>query len=98
MKNKSLITILCFVIAGLLVLKFFNFSLGSLITSVLPFILIICGFVGLVNGKKMVGSILIVIGALWSLTFLGKWLLLILAGVLVFIGITQYKNRNRSYY
>ena len=98
MKNKSLITIICFVIAGLLLLKFFNFSLGAIVANLLPFIVLICGFVGLLNGKKLIGSILIVIGVLWILSFMGKWLLLILAGVLIYVGITSFRSKKRHYY
>jgi len=98
MKNKTMITVICFLVAGLLLLKFFNFSLGSIVASLLPFIVLGCGIVGLLNGKKLIGSVLIIVGGFWGLSFLGKWLLLLIAAALIYIGVTTLKNNKKTYY
>lgn len=98
MKNNKMITIVCFAIAAVLILNVFNFSLGAIVTSLLPFIVLVCGIVGLYNGKKVIGSILVVVGGIWCLGFLGKWILLLVAAALIYIGVTTMKSKKRRFY
>lgn len=99
MNNKTLIAFSCFIIGGLLVLKFFNIHLSGILSFFLPVILIICGVIGLKNGKKIIGSILLVIGTITLLGKLGGILMLLIAILLIAIGVGVMKgNNNRRYY
>jgi len=98
MNSKSLLGIICIVIGGILALKFFNILLGPIIAFLLPFILIACGFIGLKNGKKIIGSLFLIIGFVMLLGELGSILTLVLAIVLIVGGISVIKGKFGSRY
>lgn len=98
MNGKSLIGIICIAIGGILALKFFNILLGPIIAFLLPFILIACGYVGLKNGKKVIGSLFLIIGFVMLLGELGSIFTLILAIVLIVGGISVIKGKFGSRY
>ena len=98
MNGKSLIGVICIVIGAILALKFFNILLGPIISFLLPFILIACGYVGLKNGKKIIGSLFLIIGFVMLLGELGHIFTLILAIVLIVGGISAIKGKFGSRY
>ncbi|HIW32279.1 MAG TPA: hypothetical protein IAA29_05780 [Candidatus Paenibacillus intestinavium] len=98
MNGKSLLGIICIVIGGILALKFFNILLGPIIGFLLPFILIACGFYALKNGKKIIGSLFLIIGFVLLFGNLGSIITLILAIVLIVGGISFIKGKFGSRY
>lgn len=96
MNGKTLIGLICIAIGGLLALKFFNIHLGAIFAFFLPIVLIVCGFIGLRNGQKVIGSIFLVIGFVMLLGKLGGLFTLIFSIALVGAGI--YMISNKSFY
>lgn len=98
MNNKSLVGIIFIAIGVLLALKFLNIMIGPIIAFLLPFILIVCGVIGLRNGRKVIGSIFLIIGLVMLLGNLGQVLTIVLAIVLIGIGIAFLNGKSNRYY
>jgi len=98
MNSKSLIGISAVLIGGFLLLKFFNIHLGWIFSLLLPFVFIGCGVLGLSNGKKFIGSILLIIGIVSLIGRLGGFMLLIVAVLLIIVGYNIAKGKSGKYY
>ncbi|MCQ6559220.1 LiaF transmembrane domain-containing protein [Paenibacillus mendelii] len=95
MNGKSALGAILVVLGGLMVLKFLGISLGWIIGLLMPFILIGLGVVGLKNNSKLIGGILIVIGAFMLLPKVaGLVTLLVAIGVIVW-GVSMFKREKR---
>jgi len=98
MNGKSLIGVICILIGGLLALKFLSINLGAIFTFLLPVILIACGFIGIKNGQKVIGSIFLVIGFVMLLGKLGGFMTLIFSIALIGAGIFFISKKSRHHY
>lgn len=98
MNNKSLLGIICIAIGGILALNLLGVILGPIIALLLPILLIVCGVVGLRNGKTFIGSLLLIVGFVFLLGQLGTILKIILVVVLIAIGIAAVKGNWRRRY
>lgn len=98
MNGKTLIGVICIAIGGLLALNFFNINFGAILSYLLPVILIICGYIGLRNGQKIIGSVFLVIGSVMLLGKFGGLMILILSIVLIGAGIYFISNKSRYRY
>lgn len=98
MNNKSLLGIICIAIGGILALNLLGVILGPIIALLLPIFLIVCGVVGLRNGKTFIGSLLLIVGFVFLLGQLGTILKIILVVVLIAIGIAAVKGNWRRRY
>jgi hypothetical protein len=78
----ALILILC---GGLILLGKFHFVFGWLTGLIVPIALIFFGYIGLRNGKKFIGGVLIFIGAIFLLGKLSG-----LIGLAIAIGLIVY--------
>ncbi|UVI31354.1 LiaF transmembrane domain-containing protein [Paenibacillus spongiae] len=95
MNGKSALGALLVVLGGLMVLKFLGVSFGWIIGLLMPFILIGLGVVGLKNNSKVIGGIMIVIGAFMLLPKVaGIITLLVAIGVIVW-GVSMFKREKR---
>src|SRR5690606_31301898 len=98
MNRKSLLGIAAVLIGGLLLLKFFNIHLGWIFGLILPFVFIGCGILGLSNGKKFIGSVLLIIGIISLIGKLGGIILLVVAVLLIVAGFNLAKGKSGRYY
>ncbi|MNZ65890.1 hypothetical protein D3C78_840910 [compost metagenome] len=98
MNGKSALGVLLVIIGGLVVLNFIGINFGTIIGYLLPFILIGLGIVGWMNNKKLLGGIVIAIGAMMLINKLGGILMLVLAIGLIAAGFGLFKkNKRRAY-
>jgi len=71
MNNKSVLSILLIIAGGWILLKLLGVTLGPIVgflfSLLLPLILIGLGFVGMKNGKTLIGGIMLAVGALMLL-------------------------------
>ncbi|WP_168121122.1 hypothetical protein [Paenibacillus sp. HB172176] len=98
MNGKTVLGAGLVLIGALVVLRIFNIHVGSIFGALLPFILIGFGIVGWRNNKKLIGGILIVIGALSLLKFLSGIIVLAVAIALIIGGVSMLKKNNRGSY
>lgn len=87
--------ILLIFVGVLVVINGFGFHTGHLMSYLIPIAMIGLGYLGIINGKKVIG---LIIGGLGALILLGK-----LSGLLIAVGLIGYgvyllkRNSNRSY-
>nr|WP_236346780.1 hypothetical protein [Paenibacillus plantiphilus] len=81
---------------GIVVLNFIGVNLGWIIGLLMPFILIGLGVLGLKNDKKIIGGILIVVGAIMLLGKLAGIFTLLLAIGLIVWGVSVFKGARRA--
>lgn len=99
MNGKNALGVLLVIVGSLAVMNFFGIHFGRIIGLLFPFILIGFGVLGWMNNKKLIGGILIAIGAIVLLGKLGGLLMLLLAIGLIVGGISMFKsNNNRKTY
>lgn len=96
MNSKSALGALLVVLGGIVVLNFIGISLGWVIELLMPFILIGLGVLGLKNDKKIIGGILIVVGAIMLLGNLAGIFTLLLAIGLIVWGVSVFKGARRA--
>ena len=96
MNSKSALGALLVVLGGIVVLKFIGINLGWIISLLMPFILIGLGVLGLKNDKKIIGGILIVVGAIMLLGKLAGIFTLLLAIGLIVWGVSVFKGARRA--
>lgn len=98
MNGKSALGVLLVIVGGIAVLNFIGINFGAILGFLLPFILIGFGVVGWMNGKKWIGGILIVIGAMMLIGKLGGIIMLVLAIGLIAAGVALFKKDKRRAY
>ncbi|SDW49243.1 hypothetical protein [Paenibacillus sp. CF384] len=96
MNGKSALGAILVVIGALIVMKFIGINLGWIISLLMPFILIGLGVVGIRNNSKIIGGILIVVGAIMLIGKLAGLFALLLAVGLIVWGVSLFKNRRKS--
>ncbi|CAH1223567.1 hypothetical protein PAECIP111893_05001 [Paenibacillus plantiphilus] len=96
MNSKSALGALLVVLGGIVVLNFIGVNLGWIIGLLMPFILIGLGVLGLKNDKKIIGGILIVVGAIMLLGKLAGIFTLLLAIGLIVWGVSVFKGARRA--
>ncbi|WP_308636051.1 LiaF transmembrane domain-containing protein [Paenibacillus silvisoli] len=96
MNGKSALGAILVVIGALMVMKFIGINLGWIIGLLMPFILIGLGVVGIKNDSKIIGGILIVVGAFMLIGKLAGLFALLLAIGLIVWGVSLFKNRTRG--
>ncbi|WP_274649158.1 LiaF transmembrane domain-containing protein [Paenibacillus humicola] len=95
MNGKTALGAVLVVIGGLMVMKYVGIHMAGIFSFLMPFILIGLGAVGLKNNSKVIGSILIAVGALMLFGKLLGLLPLILAIGLVVWGVSMFKREKR---
>ncbi|BBH24710.1 hypothetical protein Back11_60550 [Paenibacillus baekrokdamisoli] len=95
MNGKSALGALLVVVGGLMVMNFLGIHLGWLIGLVMPFIFIGLGAIGLKNNSKVIGGILVAVGAIMLLGKLAGIIALLLAIGLILWGVSMFKGQRR---
>ncbi|WP_408646063.1 LiaF transmembrane domain-containing protein [Thermobacillus composti] len=95
LNSKTALGVILVIIGGMIVLRFFGFTLGPIFGWLFPIMLLGLGYVGLRNGKHWIGTILIAVGAIMLLGKLSGLLFLILAIAAIVIGISMIKGKSR---
>lgn len=95
MNGKSALGTLLVVVGGLMVMKFLGIHLGWIIGMLMPFILIGLGAVGIKNNSKVIGGILVAVGAFMLIGKLAGIFALLLAIGLIFWGVSMFKRHKR---
>ena len=98
MNGKTAVGTLLIVIGALTVMKLLGISLGGIIGMLMPVIMIGLGILGWANQKKVIGGILIVLGALMLLAKLSGIFMWLIAIGLVVAGYSVIKNNGRRTY
>lgn len=98
MNGKNALGVLLVVVGSIVVLNFIGINLGAIISFLLPFILIGFGILGWTNNKKLIGGILIAIGAIMLLGNLGGIIMLALAIGLIVAGVSLFKKNKHKVY
>ena len=93
MNGKSALGALLVIAGSLMVMKFIGINLGWIISLLMPFILIGLGVVGVKNNSKVIGGILIVVGAFMLLGKLAGIITLLLAVGIILWGVSMFKHR-----
>ena len=93
MNGKSALGAFLVVAGSLMVMKFIGINLGWIISLLMPFILIGLGVVGVKNNSKVIGGILIVVGAFMLLGKLAGIITLLLAVGIILWGVSMFKRR-----
>ncbi|SFS44639.1 hypothetical protein [Paenibacillus sp. BC26] len=96
MNGKSALGAILVVIGALIVMKFVGINLNWIIGLIMPFILIGLGVVGIRNNSKIIGGILIVVGAILLISKLAGLFALLLAVGLIVWGVSLFKKRRNS--
>ncbi|RAP76949.1 LiaF transmembrane domain-containing protein [Paenibacillus montanisoli] len=96
MNGKSALSAILVVIGTLMVMKFIGINLSWIIGLLMPFILIGLGVIGLRNNSKIIGGILIVVGAIMLISKLAWVFALLLAIGLILWGVSLFKSRTRG--
>ncbi|MBW7453188.1 hypothetical protein ACFOLF_11450 [Paenibacillus sepulcri] len=95
MNGKSALGVILVIVGGLVAMNFFGIHLGGIIGFLMPFILIGLGVVGLKNDSKVIGGILIVVGAFMLLGKMMGLITLLLAIGLIVWGVSIFKREKR---
>jgi predicted membrane protein len=93
MNGKSVLGALIVIAGSLMVMKIIGINLGWIISLLMPFILIGLGVVGVKNDKKVIGGILIVVGAFMLIGKLAGIIALLLAIGTILWGVSMFKRR-----
>jgi predicted membrane protein len=93
MNGKSVLGALIVIAGSLMVMKIIGINLGWIISLLMPFILIGLGVVGVKNDKKVIGGILIVVGAFMLIGKLAGIIALLLAIGIILWGVSMFKRR-----
>jgi lia operon protein LiaI len=96
LNRKSGFAIFLIGCGALMVLDKIGFGFGHLFSLIIPLAMLIFGYIGFQGGKKIFGSILMVLGAIILFGKLSGLLGLILAIVLIGFGISMLK-KSRAY-
>lgn len=95
-KNKGLALLLIGV--GLLfLLPFIGWGIGWLIKTLLPVALMILGYIGIKNGRSILGWSLMIIGLLFLLGQFSGFIGWVLAIVLIGYGISMLRKKDKVY-
>lgn len=95
LNGKTALGVILVIIGGMIVLRFFGFTLGPIFSYIFPIILLGLGYIGLKNGKNWIGMILIAVGAITLLAKLSGVIFLILAVAAILIGVSIIKGKGR---
>jgi len=98
LSNKTLIGIASILVGGLLALRILHINIGNIFVFFLPFLLIGCGILGWLNGRKVIGTIFIGIGGLILFAKLSGILAIILPFVLIAAGVYMLSRKSRYHY
>ncbi|QYR20715.1 hypothetical protein KZ483_23500 [Paenibacillus sp. sptzw28] len=93
MNGKSVLGALLVIAGSLMVMKFIGINLSWIFSLLMPFILIGLGVVGVKNDKKLIGGILIVVGAFMLIGKLAGIIALLLAIGIILWGVSMFKRR-----
>lgn len=96
MNSKTALGVILVILGGMIVLRFFGFTLGPIFSFLFPIILLGLGYVGLRNGRNGIGIILIAVGAVMLLAKLSGLLFLILAVAAILVGISMIRGKRRK--
>lgn len=97
MNGKTALGVLLIGVGALAVLNIFDINLGWIFGLLFPIILIGFGVLGWKNDKKIIGGILIAIGAMALLGKLGGIFMLLLAVGLIVFGVQMFKKGRSTY-
>ena len=81
----------------LIVLNKIGLGFGNLFGLLIPLGMLVLGYIGIKHGKKVIGTILIVLGAIFLLGKLSGLIGLIIAIALIYYGVSVLKKRSNAY-
>jgi len=97
LKGKNGWAIVLIVLGSLILLDKLNFGFGHLMGYVIPVIMVLLGYVGVKNGSKFFGWVILVIGIMILLGKLSGLIGLAIAIGLIFFGVSMFKKDRRAY-
>ncbi len=98
MNGKTAIGVVLVFLGAWMVLKMFGISLGPIFGFLFPLILIGLGYVGIKNGKNMIGGIMLAIGIIILLGKLSGIIFFLLAIGAVALGISLLRRSKNNVY
>ncbi len=98
MNGKTAIGVVLVFLGAWMVLKMFGISLGPIFGFLFPLILIGLGYVGIKNGKNMIGGIMLAIGIIILLGKLSGVIFFLLAIGAVVLGISLLRRSKNNVY
>ena len=96
MNNKTVVGIILVIVGAWMALKIVGITLGPILGFLFPLILIGLGVLGLKNGSKTIGSILLVVGAIILLGKLSGLIFFLLAVGLIVWGVSMFKGKGNK--
>lgn len=98
MNGKTAIGVVLVFLGAWMVLKMFGISLGPIFGFLFPLILIGLGYVGIKNGKNMIGGIMLAIGIIILLGKLSGVIFFLLAIGAVVLGVSLLRRSKNNVY
>jgi lia operon protein LiaI len=98
MNGKTAIGVVLVFLGAWMVLKMFGISLGPIFGFLFPLILIGLGYVGIKNGKNMIGGVMLAIGIIILLGKLSGVIFFLLAVGAVVLGISLLRRSKNNVY
>ncbi len=95
--GKSAITLICVILGLFILLKWLIPAIGWLLGLVMPILILALGFYGIKQGRKVLGTALLLIGGIMLLGKASAYLGLILAGVLIYFGISVIMKQKKAW-
>jgi lia operon protein LiaI len=97
MNGKSGFAIVLIALGALLLIGNLGFGLGNLLSYVFPIVLIILGYIGIKNDKKVLGWVLLIIGGMSLIGKFGSILGFIVAIGIIMYGVSLLKRNPKTY-
>lgn len=98
LNGNSTFALLLIGCGALIVLKMFGFSLGGLMGYLIPIAMILLGYVGFQNGRKLLGGVIFLLGAMLLIGKLTWFIGLIVAVAMIAYGVSMISKMNSRPY
>lgn len=97
LSGKNSMAVLLLLAGALILLNWFLPFIGWLLGLLMPILILALGYYGLMRGKKVIGIILLAVGAIMLLGKASAYTGLIIAGILIYIGISILSKRKNAW-
>lgn len=97
MNGKTAFGVLLIAAGALAVLRILGVTIGPLFGFLFPIILLGLGYVGLKNGKTVIGGIMLAIGVIMLLAKLSGIIFFLLAIGAILWGVSMFKSNKKVY-
>ena len=94
--GKSGLAILLILCGSLILLSKLNFPFWHLFSYLIPFIVILLGYVGIRNGRTLIGSVILVVGLIMLVSKFATFFGFLVAVLLIIYGISLLRKNSRT--